>query len=398
MSSALSWSILVQSNWNECIAKEGGVFWVTYKEVGKPGDHDKIKNNGNEMVANDDKFSVEKVSEDIIKVTHQKSNSFGYFLGPSDFFNNIQSGSKVSSLDVSSGGLGVLCGGSEKLSVWDSNTGTVRRVLEGHLGEVYTAKLFPSGIVVLSGGADMQLKVWSAKDGSCPVTLKGHTQAITDTAIIEKGKNIISVSKDGSSRLWSCGEARCVAVLAQVEDQINCCSLAGQSMFHPLQVLAEDSVEQDELDTAGKVLAMGGEGGKLAVVDVAAKKVIFSDNLQSPVNSVSITKHHLYAGCQDGQVHIFSKSGEQVSSTLLSCSTSPVLSVRSVCDGLCVSRQDGSVTIHHLQKSPPSRLDLTGADTDPVYQVVEDGTWLYTGCRDGAVRKYPMGTIKGAMG
>eukprot|EP00092_Neocalanus_flemingeri_P037469 GFUD01040801.1.p1 GENE.GFUD01040801.1~~GFUD01040801.1.p1 ORF type:complete len:398 (+),score=150.67 GFUD01040801.1:77-1270(+) len=392
--SSITWSILVQSNWKECIAKDGGVFWVTYKEVGKAGDQDKIKKEGNELVAKDDKFSVEMVSQDVIKLTHLKSNSFGFFLGPSDHFNNIQSGSQVSSLDVSSGGLGVLCGRSEKLSVWDSSTGTVRRELEGHLGEVYTAKLFPSGLVVLSGGADMQLKIWSVETGDCAVTLKGHTRPITDTAIVEKGKNVISVSKDGTACLWSCGEARWVAELADIEQEVNCCSLAGQSMFHPLQVPAKDSVEQGEVDTAGKVLAMGGEGGRLAVVDVAAKKVIFSDNLKSPVNSVSITKHHLYAGCQDGQVHIFSQSGDQVSSTLLACSASPVLSVRSVCGGLCVSRQDGSVTIHHLQQSPPSRLDLTGADTEPVYQVVEDGTWLFTGCRDGVVRKYAVGSIR----
>ena len=38
-----------------------------------------------------------------------------------------------------------------------------------------TCRFFPSGKVVLSGGADLRLKIWSAEDGSCPVTLKGHT-------------------------------------------------------------------------------------------------------------------------------------------------------------------------------------------------------------------------------
>ena len=50
--------------------------------------------------------------------------------------------------------------------------------LQGHISDVNTCKFFPSGKVVLSGGADLRLKIWSAEDGSCPVTLKGHTAGI----------------------------------------------------------------------------------------------------------------------------------------------------------------------------------------------------------------------------
>ena len=38
--------------------------------------------------------------------------------------------------------------------------------MEGHLGEVYTAQLFPSGVVVLSGGSDLRIKIWSASTGN----------------------------------------------------------------------------------------------------------------------------------------------------------------------------------------------------------------------------------------
>lgn len=67
--------------------------------------------------------------------------------------------------------------------------------LKGHVGDVYKCRFFPSGVVVLSGGADMQLKIWCAETGKCPATLTGHTMAITDVAIVERGRNIISVSK-----------------------------------------------------------------------------------------------------------------------------------------------------------------------------------------------------------
>ena len=71
----------------------------------------------------------------------------------------------------------------------------LQRQLSGHLGEVYTCRMFPSGVVVLSGGADMQLRIWSAETGRCAATLRGHTGAVLDTAIVERGRNIISAGR-----------------------------------------------------------------------------------------------------------------------------------------------------------------------------------------------------------
>jgi len=55
----------------------------------------------------------------------------------------------------------------------------MQRHLEGHFGDVYTCRFFPSGVVILSGGADTQLKIWSAETGQCAATLIGHTAGIT---------------------------------------------------------------------------------------------------------------------------------------------------------------------------------------------------------------------------
>ena len=95
---------------------------------------------------------------------------------------------------MSYGGLGISAG-DDGLFVWETNNGLIRRSLEGHKADIYTARLFPSGVVVLTSGADMQIKIWSAEDGSCPVTLTGHKAAITDTAIVDRGKSIVTVSK-----------------------------------------------------------------------------------------------------------------------------------------------------------------------------------------------------------
>lgn len=44
----------------------------------------------------------------------------------------------------------------------------------GHVGDVYVCRYFPSGVVILSGGADCRVKVWSAETGACAATFTGH--------------------------------------------------------------------------------------------------------------------------------------------------------------------------------------------------------------------------------
>jgi len=67
--------------------------------------------------------------------------------------------------------------------------------MNGHYGDIYCCRWFPSVKVVLSSGADLRIKIWSAETGECAGTLVGHTKAVTDLAIVDRGRNIISVSK-----------------------------------------------------------------------------------------------------------------------------------------------------------------------------------------------------------
>lgn len=67
--------------------------------------------------------------------------------------------------------------------------------LKGHGGPAYKCRFFPSGIVVISIGADGSSRIWSAESGVNPVVLKGHTMAAMDVAIVDKGRNVITVSR-----------------------------------------------------------------------------------------------------------------------------------------------------------------------------------------------------------
>ena len=58
-----------------------------------------------------------------------------------------------------------------------------------------------------------------------------------------------------------------------------------------------------------------------------------------------------------------------------------------------VGRQDGSVSL--LREPGDSRVMvmLSGPDMDPVYSIASDNNYIYTGCRDGLVRRYCLNNI-----
>ena len=268
-------------------------FWVSYAEYsaeGKgKGEHCRVKTgrDGDLQVMEDRGIQVEKCEGQGLIVLH-KSSGKEVKVQPAEA--RLKPGGDGEGLDVSLGGLGVSCQG-EAVLVWDASTGTVRRKLEGHLAQVYTSRLFPSGTVVLSGSADMRLRVTSVEDGRCPVTLVGHTGGVMDTAIIGKGKLVISVSRDGTARLWRLADSTCLAVLGDfgqvlsrqdVDDRpdqtfylqvLTSCNLLPPSS--PLIGLLGEQQPEKELEEAkGLLLAVGGEEGLLALIDVTNKKTV----------------------------------------------------------------------------------------------------------------------------
>ena len=178
------WMITIQCDWEECLATDGGQAWVTFKQPGRPAVHDKLRMAGGSLVAAADLFTALLLGPGLLEVAHVETQAAVRCVAPASCLPDLVSGSSVTSVDVAAGGLGVATGDRGQLSVWDAASGEVRRRLEGHLGEVYSARLFPSGVVALSTGADMRVKIWSAATGECPVTLTGHTAPVTHSAIV----------------------------------------------------------------------------------------------------------------------------------------------------------------------------------------------------------------------
>ncbi|XP_069696561.1 proteasomal ATPase-associated factor 1-like isoform X2 [Periplaneta americana] len=358
--------ILIQCDWDEVIRRANAAFWIACKYRGQTSFQGKIhsqglSNEGIPRLTAADGFTVCGISRNTIQVKHDSGN-ICIFVAPCRIFSGIHSKS---------------------------------RTLEGHVGDVYKCRFFPSGIVILSGGADMQLKIWSAETGQCPVTLRGHTAAVTDMCIVDRGRNIISVSKDGRAKLWSCGEASCIATLVELPTTINSCSLGVAN--NKLQLAApEEPPSEHEVGTENKILLLGCEDGTVHCLAVRSRQNLFSVPHCSAVNCVAILSvDYFVVGCQDGQILLYSF---QHPSEPLHCwfeSNSAGLCLLPFKeDGFFIGKADGTCIYHHLptrnsnEKLRNIRVQLTGPDCDPVYDLSFDGTYVYTASRDATVRKY----------
>lgn len=296
--------------------------------------------------------------------------------------------------DVSqSGGLGVCSSENGKLWVWETDTGEARRHLEGHAGDVYTCRFFPSGVVVLSGGADCRLKIWSAQDGTCPRTFTGHSRGITDTAIIDHGRNIISVSGDGTARLWDCGSGQCLETLVSTGCAINSCSLASDSS---LAVEGQIPSKEHECGTEGKLLLLACEDGGLRCCDIRDRRTVASyTDSKSPLSACTFLSSSVaMCGDDNGVLTTLDLRNPRNALERFQVYESPVNALMPVgatkCitgfrNGSCIMWNSGDLASN---KCSLEVVNLTGPQVDPITSISKYADSIYTSCRDGCIRMY----------
>ncbi|KAJ3371104.1 Proteasomal ATPase-associated factor 1 [Allomyces arbusculus] len=305
----------------------------------------------------------------------------------------------INAVDLSPSGELIAYGADRGLiRVLDAQDGSIRRELEGHVGDVLRVRFFPSGQVLLSTSNDLTARIWSVLDGSCPRVLKGHTGRITDSHMLLRGKRVITTSRDGSAKIWECASAECKSTLA-LRDPINEMALLKMATYDPTRY-QEDSPNASDEDLYLGIFAC--DSGLVKGVHLSTQETMFECSYPRPANTVDVLDGTTLAvGYEDGAVIFWDMhAGQEVAS--LQASKTAVLQVRSLdsrrvviasADGLLFvvawSRNDGNVAIESV---------LTGNDLDPVYAVAVHGGRgrVVAAGRDGNVRAYELGALSAA--
>jgi predicted NACHT family NTPase len=86
--------------------------------------------------------------------------------------------------------------------LWDTATGQLVRVFDGHTDAVLAAAFHPDGKRIASAGKDRAIWLWDPASGQEVARLPGHTNYVWSLAFSPDGKTLVSGSGDTTVRLW----------------------------------------------------------------------------------------------------------------------------------------------------------------------------------------------------
>ncbi len=141
--------------------------------------------------------------------------------------------------------------------IWDANTGSRIRTLQGHTDEVKSVAYSPDRTRLVSGGADNTVRIWDADTGAHLRTLQGHTDDVYSVAYSPDGRNVASGSVDRAVRIWN------VSDLAPLSVTISGPTSAQGGPFNVTIAFSEDVTGFDASDletTNGAVTKLTGSG------------------------------------------------------------------------------------------------------------------------------------------
>ncbi|KAJ2948114.1 hypothetical protein O0L34_g9912 [Tuta absoluta] len=382
--------VTIQCDWNDVIRLPKETAWISSKYLNANSLHEKLTTSLNSA---DGKVKInlpetyQYVSHGNLSlvIKHVRSGLKVAFVAPTKAHKVHDKA--VLSVACAENATAVSSCEGDKLLVWDTRTSDILLDLKGHGGPVYKCRFFPSGIVVISAGADGSCRIWSAETGLNPVTLKGHVMSIADVCIVEKGRNVISVSKDGTAKLWDVGESRCIDNILEGHGPINTCDLATTTDAFEVE-------NEREIGTSNKLLVVGCESGEVICAHVAKRLELYRKQLSAACNACIVVDQSVIVGCSDGKIYQLKlENGSQIKQW--NESANPVLSMAALPNQMfIVGRQDGTCTIFSLQDAHnKTRVQLTGSDCDGIRDISFNGKWILTGCRDCNVRKYDFNQV-----
>ena len=174
---------------------------------------------------------------------------------------------------------GSLCatGGLDGIvQVWDSDTGSLKRSLEGP-SDVEWLKWHSKGNVLLCGSSDGTVWMWLATTGACMQVFAGHEGAVTCGLFTPDGRAVVTGGADATVRIWAPKKGTCKHVFQGHgfhDGGVTC--LAAHPLFDATGAAAENSSGGDNAEHS--LVASGAEDGHVKLMHVGTKKVVASFN------------------------------------------------------------------------------------------------------------------------
>lgn len=100
------------------------------------------------------------------------------------------------------GELLLTAGADHTVKLWSASDGAELASLHGHGDRVYSAAFTPDGQRLVSGSRDGTARVWEARPDGDPAVFAGHRGQVWAVRCLPDGQGLASVGSDGTLRLW----------------------------------------------------------------------------------------------------------------------------------------------------------------------------------------------------
>jgi WD40 repeat protein len=97
---------------------------------------------------------------------------------------------------------------NQTVKLWDANTGSCKKILQGHTSSVKFVVFGCRGKLLASGSDDKTVRLWSVTDGKCLRTLE-HDYNMWSVAFTDEGKTLATGCEDYKVHLWDVSTGFC---------------------------------------------------------------------------------------------------------------------------------------------------------------------------------------------
>jgi WD40 repeat protein/predicted Ser/Thr protein kinase len=269
-------------------------------------------------------------------------------------------------------GVGRLSGAAE---LWQLGSHE-RKVLPGHLDDVWRVAFDPAGERIASASFDGTARIWGVADGVERMVLYGHTDKITGVDFSPDGERLTTASYDGTIRIWDPDSGAQLGILRGHAGKIS--ALVRSPDGHTLASASDDGTARlwPDSDPSHAVVLTGHQKPVWSIAfDAAGERVV--------------------TGSFDGQARVWSVADGTLLHSLVGHADGVWDAEFGPDDRVITVSNDKTVRVWTLRSDDPP-IVLSGHDAGLTsLAITPDGTRIVSGSGDGTAKVWRLDRLLG---